>query len=115
MIDVGERYPAFVQAIVDRVVRKLPGREWHRTLAVLDLREALLLRGRDDGAVTDEACRRIVERSIDAERLHRRPRHALACTTRSLSRRTTPRLVAIVVSPVTASTIAAGVTPVRQR
>jgi hypothetical protein len=48
------------------VVRQLVRGERDRPLAVLDLREALFLGGRDDGAVAHEARRRVVVRRVDS-------------------------------------------------
>ncbi len=69
-VDVGDRRVDRRQAVVDRVERQLPRRERHRPLAVLDVREALLLRRRDDDTVVDERSRAVVIDRVDAERQH---------------------------------------------
>src|SRR5579862_162363 len=99
-----------VGEIVDRVVRKLPCRERDGPLAVLDLCEAFFLGGRDDDTVLDEACRRIVERGVDAQRFHCVTILAVAHLERE-----TRRIGASATSSSTAATISWGSTPARQR
>src|SRR6185436_16203048 len=101
VIDLGERDTRFVQAVVDRVERQLPGRERNRPLAVLDAREALFLGGGDDLAVDDERRRGIVEGGIDAEGDHRGS---------SASRVTGASAVAGASSSIAASATASGAT-----
>src|SRR3954453_5160629 len=78
MVDVGELDAGRCQAIVDGVERQLPHREGQRALAVLDSREALLLRGCDHTAVLDEARRWIMERGVEAEGDHAAPSNSTA-------------------------------------
>ena len=70
MVDVGELDRRLAQAVVDGVKGQLPGRKRHRPLAVLDPGEPLLFGRGDHLAVLDQARRRVVERGIDAQRVH---------------------------------------------
>src|SRR5213075_1398274 len=112
-----------LEAIIDRVIRQLPRREWNGPLAVLDAREALLFGRRDDVAIVNEARGRIVISSIDAERVHRdRLGYALARGATERSRlifgsassvaRTGSNVESI--RPRTASAISAGATCAKQ-
>ena len=69
MRDVGELDRCLAQAVVDGVKGEFPGRKRHRPLAVLDPGEPLFFGG-DHLAVLDQACRRVVERRIDAQGVH---------------------------------------------
>ena len=66
VIDVGELDVGGPEAIVDRVVRQLPGRERQRPLAVLDAREALFLGGGDDASIHHQAGGRVVVNGVDS-------------------------------------------------
>ena len=70
VIDCRQGDASLAQAVVDGVEGQLPRRERHRPLAVLDVREALLLGGRDHPAVGDETGRGVVKGGVDAERVH---------------------------------------------
>ncbi len=66
--------PGSVEAPAHRLLGKPPGRERHRTLAVLAPAETLLLRCGDDRTVDDQCRRRIMEDRVHAEHTHGRRR-----------------------------------------
>lgn len=71
VIDLRELDTGLGQAEVDCIERQLPGREWHRSLAVLHFGETFLFRRREHFTVGDQAGRTVVKCRIDAEGVHR--------------------------------------------
>jgi hypothetical protein len=74
VVDLCQGYPRLPEAVVDGVEGQLPRGERDRALAVLDLREALLLSRGDDPPVPDETGGGVVKSGVDAQRVH-----ALSC------------------------------------
>ena len=59
-----------IQAVVDRVERQLPGRDRHRPLRVLDVREALVFGGGENHPVAQQGRGAVVIDGIDSECVH---------------------------------------------
>ena len=70
VVDVAKRCIGLAQAIVDRVIRKLPDRERNRPLAVLHVREAFLFGGGQNLAITHDAGCAVVVGGVDAKGDH---------------------------------------------
>jgi hypothetical protein len=70
VVDLVHRDARLAQAVVDGVEGQLPGVERHRALAVLHVREALVLGGGDHHAVPHQARRVVVVHRVDSKRDH---------------------------------------------
>ena len=73
VVQVVQADARFLQAVVDRVPRQFPRAERHGPLAVLDMREAFVLRCGDDDAIAHQAGRGVVIGGVNAERVHALP------------------------------------------
>src|SRR5207245_2907446 len=72
-VQLAGAYPGLGQAPLRRQFRQLPGRERHRSLAVLAPGEPLLLGGGGHLAIQDERDRRIVKDRVDTQYPHDLP------------------------------------------
>jgi len=71
VIDIGGGQPGMVQAETDRAFGELMRVVELRRLAVLDSVEPFLLDGRDQHAVDEQGCGRLVIHGIDSKNVHR--------------------------------------------
>jgi len=73
VIDVAQGAARLRQAVINGVIRQLPGRERHGTLAVFYTGEALFLGGSQHDAVAHQRGRAVVERRVDSQCVHKPP------------------------------------------